>query len=87
VRERCESCGEYTPDALPANGFCAVCKPRPGWMDAGFAAFYARERFSEARTPVLASSALVELANAMSDLASWLPGYDVETGTIMEEES
>jgi hypothetical protein len=52
------------------------------WHDAGLAAHWEWERYSTAREPITAAGALVELNNAMSDLASYLPGYDAETGTI-----
>lgn len=56
------------------------------WHDAGLHALRAWERLSEATTPLREADALIDLANAMSDLASWLPGYDIEIGTVPEDE-
>lgn len=46
------------------------------WHDAGIDASYAFWRYSRAKTPAEQANAFVELSNAMSDMTSWLPGYD-----------
>ena len=57
----------------------------PQAADAAIAAHLAWRSFAEASTPTSQASALLELNEAMSDLTSWLPGYDYETGTIAAE--
>lgn len=53
--------------------------------DAAVAAYLAWRDVAEANDPISFSTAMVEASNAMSDLASWLPGFDVNTGTIAAE--
>lgn len=59
--------------------------PSDEWQDAGVTAFRAWEQFAAARTPIEQADAVTALSNAMTDLATWLPGYDYETGTIPGE--
>lgn len=40
------------------------------WHDAGVSAFFAWERFAASRDPLMQAHAVVDLSNAMSDLAS-----------------
>lgn len=54
----------------------------PGSTDAALAAWFAYERFSEAQTPITQAYALTELHDAMSQFATWLPGYNYETGRV-----
>lgn len=53
-----------------------------GWHDAGIEADYRWHLFRNAKTPYDQADALIGLSNAMSDLRSWLPGWDFETGTM-----
>lgn len=50
--------------------------------DAIAAAVWAWEAFTEAKTPALQAHYLIETMNAMSDLASWHPGFNLDTGEI-----
>lgn len=50
--------------------------PKAG--EAAIAACQAWNSFAEAKTPVAVAGNLVDLANAMSDLESWIP-YQGET--------
>jgi hypothetical protein len=52
------------------------------WHDAALDAHHAWNSFVEARDPITAAYALTTLNDAMSDLATWLPGYNPETGRI-----
>lgn len=52
------------------------------WQDAAVEADYRWQRFAHAKTPTEQAEWLVELSNAMSDLRSWLPGFDSDTGTM-----
>jgi hypothetical protein len=40
------------------------------------------DRFARAKTPVDAANALVDLNNAMSDVVTYLPEFDVNTGWL-----
>lgn len=51
------------------------------WHDALYEVAYDWWRFRQASDPVSAADALVKLANSMSDLLSWHPAWDAETGT------
>jgi hypothetical protein len=53
-----------------------------GWHDAGRSAYWAFERLSEAKTIGEQGDAFNDLSNAMSDLVSWLPGWDWERGVL-----
>lgn len=53
-----------------------------GWQDAGIHADAAWDAFCRARTPIEQASAIVDMNNAMSDLASWLPGYNAKLGRV-----
>jgi hypothetical protein len=64
-----------TPDPAPGQ---------QGWHDAGLAAWWTWDRYRNAVSPLDAANHLVELNNAMADLVTWLPGYDVDTGTPRE---
>lgn len=54
------------------------------WHDAALSAWHAWDRFSTARTPIEQADAIGDLADAMSNLATWLPGYDDRTGRISD---
>lgn len=54
-------------------------------VEAAVIAYLAWRRVAEATTPLEFGSAMVDANNAMGDLASWLPGYEIDTGTIPEE--
>jgi DNA-binding FadR family transcriptional regulator len=53
------------------------------WHEAALEAWHTWDRFSNARTPVEAADAIVAMNNAMSMVATFLPGYDYRTGTIV----
>jgi hypothetical protein len=52
------------------------------WQSAAEEVDYRWHVFMRAKGPVDAGQALVDLANAMHDLRTWLPGYDYENGTL-----
>jgi hypothetical protein len=54
-------------------------------IEAARTAWLAWDRFQNATTPTLQASALIDLSDAMSDLATWLPGYNYTTGKIEGE--
>lgn len=54
------------------------------WHDAGLSVYWAWQRFVSSPDPVLRANAIIKLSDAISDLSTWLPGYDYETGTIDE---
>lgn len=76
---------------IPAHTPGAMTEPRrerPDTgvdVDAAVSAYLAWKNLSEATTPVGYAYAVTELNEAMGDLATWLPGYDYETGTIPQE--
>lgn len=43
---------------------------------------YRWKLYTEATNELSRADALIELSNAMSDLRSWLPDFDIETGTV-----
>lgn len=47
---------------------------------------WAWEAYAAASTPVLQASRLAELANAVHDVVSWHPEFNIETGLIGEPE-
>lgn len=51
-----------------------------GWHDAGLEVAYWWDKYSMATTVIDQGSALLELINAMSDLKTWLPGWDGNIG-------
>jgi hypothetical protein len=55
-----------------------------GIKDAALAVYWDWDRFIGTSDPLLAASALISLSNSMSDLSSWLPGYNVNTGKVEE---
>lgn len=57
-------------------------EPLPGSLDALEEVVYRYEQFAEAASPSRAASALVALGDAISDLKSFHPGWDFETGTM-----
>jgi hypothetical protein len=64
------------------------CVPREqaeGWHDAGRSVWDAWRALSGARTIVEQADAVSALSNAMSDLATFLPGYDYETGDFPDD--
>lgn len=52
------------------------------WHNAGLEVVYRWDCFQSANNPVDQAHQLVELSNAISDLKSWLPEFDIETGTM-----
>lgn len=52
------------------------------WHNAGLEVAYRWDCFQSANNPVDQADQLVELSNAISDLKSWLPEFDIETGTM-----
>lgn len=52
--------------------------------DAVMTAYRAFERLDEATTARQFSAAYIDLCNAMGDVASWLPGWNVDTGEVEE---
>jgi hypothetical protein len=56
----------------------------PKAYDAVLAVHLAYESYVSAPTRVQQAYALIALNDAMGDLATWLPGYDVDTGTVAE---
>jgi hypothetical protein len=52
------------------------------WHDAALAVYWAWDDFERATNPVLQARAVTRLDDAVSDLASWLPGYDDHLGRI-----
>lgn len=54
------------------------------WHDAGLEVWHAWDKFSSARTPIETADSIVALSNAMSMLATFLPGYDYGAGTIVD---
>lgn len=50
--------------------------------DAVLSACFAYERVAEATTLPQQADAFRALADAMSDLMSWVPGYNMDTGRI-----
>jgi hypothetical protein len=54
----------------------------PKAADAVEAVYWAWQRFKGATYPLGQAAALLDVASAMSDVASWLPGYNVETGEV-----
>jgi hypothetical protein len=63
----------------------AAAEPTPagdGWHDAARTAWWEWERLSDARTPIEAAQAMVNLSNAMSDLVTWLPDWDADRGML-----
>ena len=57
-----------------------------GAMDAIAAVALAWNRLSSAKTIIEQATAVEDMHNAMSDLSSWHPNYDVRTGFIQFEE-
>ena len=58
-------------------------KINPSWMaEAADDAIWRWSRFAAARDPLSQAGALVNLSNAMSDMATFLPGYNSQTGEI-----
>lgn len=52
------------------------------WPEAVFEVDYEWYRFCHATTPLDQAQALVRLQDAMSDLRTFLPGYDYGTGML-----
>lgn len=55
---------------------------REDWHDCAEEADYWWTRYINATTLHEQAVCLVRLMDAMSDLRSWLPGFDIETGTM-----
>jgi hypothetical protein len=58
----------------------------PEAVDAVEMAWFAWNRFENATNPVIQADALLHLASAMSDVATWLPGYDPNTGEVASDD-
>jgi hypothetical protein len=56
-----------------------------GWREAGVSAYFDWKRLQGAVTLSAQGQAIIDLSNSMHDLSTWLPGWDVETGTIQAE--
>lgn len=54
----------------------------PAAADACLSAWFAYEQLAEAKTLPAQAAAWASLQDAMSDLASWLPGYNMDTGRV-----
>ena len=55
----------------------------PSWLaEAADTVEWRWSLFAAAKDPVSQASALVELANAISDLGTFIPGYNAETGDV-----
>jgi len=52
------------------------------WQDAALSADYRWHLLCQARTPLEQASAMMMLANSMSDLRTFLPGYDYNHDTL-----
>lgn len=63
----------------------AVADDPEGIVEAADTVEWRWSRYERASGVVDQADALVELSNAMSDLASWLPNYDPETGEVERE--
>lgn len=61
-------------------------KPEQPWMDSARSVLWDYDSYIKARTPLDAANYLVELANSMSQLVTWLPEYDERTGWLLEED-
>lgn len=68
---------EWVPRFLAVRSVDATA-----WHEAALSAWHAWERLSFASTPLDYADAVVAMSNAMSDLGTFLPGYDYRTGTI-----
>lgn len=53
-----------------------------GFAEAAVEVAWHFQRFDEAKTVFQRCSALMDLCNAMSDMQSWLPGWDWKSGTM-----
>jgi hypothetical protein len=60
---------EYSPD---------------GWHDSGLDVVHYFEMYTYATTPLEQAQYLTELHNSMSDLKTYLPGYDEKTGMVVD---
>lgn len=72
-----EADAETVVAALSTSGHLSTI-----WHDAGEEVAYRWYLFTHARTTLDQAMALTDLANAMHDLRTHLPGYDYETGTL-----
>lgn len=82
VDELCPVLGEIAARRTAANSAAVDV----AWHDAGLELWRAWTRFAEARTPVEAAEAITGMSNAVTDLATFLPGYDYNSGTIVDED-
>lgn len=55
------------------------------WQDAGRSAWYGWAHLRDATTPSEFANAMHELTDAMSDLVTWLPGYNADTHDLDED--
>lgn len=86
-----EKCFHHAPDVeyiLDIRGnehfVCGSCKTdlTQEWHAAGAEVVFRWREFRRASTPLEQANALVSLSNAMSDLGSWIPGYDIDHDTF-----
>jgi len=54
--------------------------------EAALSAYWDWRNFTECKDPIGQAHSLISMQNSMHDLATWLPGWDVEIGEIREEE-
>lgn len=73
------------PDTAPSSPPNPTAGPEQPWMDAGRAAYRAFEQLQSATTLPAQASAYTNLANAMSDLVTWLPEWDYERGILHDQ--
>lgn len=52
------------------------------WQDAAIEVDYLWHMFMDTITPLSQAKILMQLQDAMSDLRTFLPGWDYETGTL-----
>lgn len=69
-------------DLLPRGEAAPDDEKAEPWHEAGAEADYRWHLFIAAKDPLSQAMALTDLANAMHDLRTYLPGYEFETGTL-----
>lgn len=60
-------------------------QPESNWHDAGLEVVYQWQALERASTVLDQAAALMKLSDAMGDLKTWLPGWDVDSGTMSWE--
>lgn len=73
--------------ASAAPGGETAPSPEQPWMNAGRNVWWAWNRLSHAQNLLDQADATVALANAMSDLGSYLPEYDAESGELHDDDA